>query len=191
MKTFARYLPFVALLVTSLHADSWSFPRELDRKAYPFGESRIVLEIDARKDTQYPDFILSIYLGEEMMAKYRNVGFEDLFPSPDNEYFLGLSNSGLPGTAFVIFDKRGRLIREEKHQFVDPSIHTSMSVTLHREWFDKKHPDVQWEFHMQRLGRIWVNGSSGNRYDLLDRTLGLGWHPGSGAGPPRATSKPS
>jgi len=68
------------------------------------------------------------------MAQYKNVGFEEVFASPDNEYFLGVSNSGIPGTAFVIFNKKGNLIREEKHGFMAMSIYTEMSITLHRTW---------------------------------------------------------
>ena len=69
---------------------------------------------DARENTRWPLFELMIYKGDELQAKYRNIGFDKIFASEDNRYFLGVSNTGIPGTAFVIFDSDGKLLREVK-----------------------------------------------------------------------------
>lgn len=197
MRTTVISSVVLACIIGLVFADSWSFPPKVEQKVYEFGESRIVLEVDARHNHLYPDFILSIYLAGQLTAKYRNVGFDQLCPSPGNEYFVGLSNKGLPGTAFVVFDKHGSLIREQKHQFADSRIYTSVSVTLIREWYDNKNPGVQFEEDGGHLRRVWVKGSTNQRYDLLDRKLGLpdDWSLNDRASrlrshQPRATSRP-
>ena len=153
-------------------ADSWSYAREVTNTTHEFGKSRIVLEVDATRNQSYPDHTLFIYLGGQLMAKYRNVGFDQIHASNDNEYFVGLSNSGIPGTAFVIFDARGNLIREQRHRFMPMGIYTTMSVTLRRVWLDLEKPEVEFKADKDRLLSLLVLGSNKQRYDLLRPDLG-------------------
>src|SRR5688572_33508631 len=95
-------------------ADSWRYPKELIKKEFEFGESKLVLEIDGTKSQAWPPHTLSIYAGDQLLAKYKNVGFDKVYASNDNKFFVGVSNSGIPGTAFVVFDAQGNLLREEK-----------------------------------------------------------------------------
>jgi hypothetical protein len=171
-----RALMTIALVLGawgSALADSWVYPKEVTRKTYDFGKSRIVLEVDATRNWTYPDHTLFIYLDVELMARYRNVAFEQIHASKDNEYFVGLSNRGIPGTAFVIFDAKGNLIREEKHRFLPTAIYTSRSVTLSRVWFDSAKPEVEFKVEPNRLAGILVWGSNKQRYDLLRADLGF------------------
>lgn len=151
------------------HADSWAFEPKVTEKVYEFGESKIVLKVDATKDQQWPEHTLSIYLGDELMAQYKNVGFEQIFASPDNKYFLGVSNSGIPGTAFVIFDREGNLIREEKHNYMAMSIYTEISVTLVRTWYDSKNPGVEFVSDGDRLTKVLIRSHTNKTYNLLYR----------------------
>jgi hypothetical protein len=172
MKTKIVWLAILGVGTAVALGDSWSFPKKVDRKVHEFGESRIVLQTDSTQNQSYPDFDLSVYLGDELVAKYGQVGFGQIFASKDNQYFVGLSNRGLPGTAFVIFDKKGRLIREEKHRFLDLRMYSTISVTLDRVWYDAKNPGVTFEVNKGRLDKVWVNGSKGGRLNLLDRHFG-------------------
>ena len=165
----------VVLLATAgwILADSWAYPPEVKIKSFEFGKSKLVLEIDGTRDQSFPPHTLLIFLDDQLMAKYRNVGFTDVYASDDKRYFVGLSNSGIPGTAFVIFDAEGNLIREEKHRFLPRGIHTEMSVTVLRAWYDEKKPTAEFVMDNGRLMGVLVQGSNGQRYDLLKGDLGF------------------
>ena len=156
-------------------ADKWSFPPEVQKQTFEFGKSKLVIEIDGTRDRGFPPHTLSIHLNGELMAKYRNVGFSKVYASEDNRYFVGLSNDGIPGTAFIIFDAQGNLIREQKHRFLPHAMYTGWSVTRVREWFNEAHPAVEFKADTLGLGAVFVQGSNGQRYDLLRPDLG--WKP--------------
>lgn len=129
-------------LASIASADSWRFDPVETHRVETFGNTKIVLTTDARKNRQYPDFILSIYDKGELRAKYRGIAFEKIFASQDNSRFLGLSNSGLPGTAIVLFDKKGNLLLEVKHGMAAFE-YCDESVTLARKWFHEENPSVR------------------------------------------------
>lgn len=152
-------------------ADDWAFKAELSEKVHEFGPVKVVLQVDAREDQSYPPHTLTIYRDGKPVAIYPNVGFKQLHASPDHRFFVGLSNSGIPGTAVVIFDDHGRLIREVKHDFAGGVLeYTQMSVTVNRTWFNAKNPNVRFEVDADRgrLEKLLVNGSGGQTFDLLE-----------------------
>lgn len=152
-------------------ADTWVFPPKLVTKNFEFGRSAFVLEVDGTKDQSFPPHTLLVRLDGELAAKYRNIGFDEIYASENNRFFVGLSNSGIPGTAFVVFDAQGNLLREEKHRFMPVAIYTSRSTTVDRTWYDADRPEVEFEIENGRLRGVLVNGSNGHRYDLLKRNL--------------------
>jgi len=154
-------------------ADSWTYPPRVTSEKFLFGESRIVLEIDGTRNSGYPPHTLLIYRRGELVAKYKNVGFEKVYASADNRYFVGLSNWGIPGTAFVVFDAEGNLLREQKHRFLPDGVHTVRSVTVRRVWYDAEKPAVEFGVEAGRLVSVKVRGSNGQRYDLLAPDLGV------------------
>lgn len=166
--------------------DSVYFPPEVHRKTFDFGKSKIEVERDGKeKEKQfYPPHALFIYLDGLLMAQYKNVGFTDIHPSHDNRYFVGLSNTGITPSAFVVFDADGNLLREVKHEHMPERIYTARSPTVFRWWFDREKPDVQFEVVRGRLSGVRVTGSNGQRYDLL--APDLGFVPGDGGGDKRA-----
>ena len=177
--TARRALAGVVILLCArgtAYADSWEYLAKVTTRDFEFGKSKIVLETDARKNQQFPDHKLSIYLGGELVARYRNVAFDQVHASADNRYFVGLSNRGIPGTAFVVFDADGNLVREVKHRFMPDSIYTERSVTLARVWFDGKDPAVEFKADRGRLHAVSVRGSNGTRFELLMPDLGLKDH---------------
>ena len=169
MKRIALLCVLVIGIPAVSYGDSWAFEAKVTEKEYEFGKTKIVLKVDAVKDQSYPEHTLFIYLDGELMAQYKNVGFEKIFASKDSKFFLGVSNSGIPGTAFVIFDKEGNLLREEKHNFMAMSIYTEISVTLHRKWYDPEKPGVEFITDGKRLGKVLIRSHTGKTYNLLYR----------------------
>lgn len=158
--------------VTAL-ADSWAFPKKLMKKEFEFGESKIVVEIDGRKSQGFPPHTLYIYAKGQLQAQYKNVAFDKVYTSEDNQFFVGASNTGIPGTAFVVFDAKGNLLREVKHRFVPPGMYTSQSITLIRRWFDEADPNVQFLIRDDRLVGVSIRGSNKQTYDLLKPDFGF------------------
>lgn len=128
-----------------LLADSWAYPRELQTKTHEFGNSKITVEIDGTGNTGFPPHAMSVFRDGAVVACIPNIAFEQVHASADQRYFVGLSNSGIPGTAFVVFDADRNLIREVNHPFMPKGIHTTMSVTVSRVWFDAREPAVEFE----------------------------------------------
>ena len=153
-------------------ADSISWEKTVTDRSFEFGKSKIVVTVDGRRADRYPTHTLTIYLDGAVVAKYPNVGFQQIHASKDHRHFVGLSNTNLTGgTAFVVFDAEGRLFREEKHRFMPPLMYTTRSAGLIAEvWFDEKKPDVTFEGGLQS---VLVRGSNGRRYNLLKRDFGV------------------
>jgi hypothetical protein len=171
---FTKYtLGALACTAVVALADLWSFPRELTKEEYIFGDSKFILEVDGTKDWMWPPHTLLIYRGEELLAKYRNIGFQKVYASKDNRFFVGVSNKGVPGTAFVIFDVEGNLLREQKHLFLPPGLYTEQSLAIIKHWYDEKNPEVQFDVTDGRLVSVFIRGSNKQKYDLLKTDLGL------------------
>lgn len=169
----SSFLPLVLAALSSIAiADSWKFDPVKKDRVETFGETKIVLTTDARKNRQYPDFVLAIYGNNELFAKYRGVSADKIFASQDNSHFLGLSNSGLPGTAVVLFDKKGNLLLEVKHRTATFD-YCDESVTLIRTWFDAENPDVRFVVDEKYGGykSITLRDCRGNTVDLMATVL--------------------
>lgn len=90
--------------------------------------------------------------------------------SPNKELFIGLSNSGWPGTAAIIFDRRGRilLLATHAHSIFDYCRQTS---TLMKEWFDQNDPQVRFpafSLREKKAAGITLKNCRGETVDLLD-----------------------
>jgi hypothetical protein len=165
-----RVLVFCALafFIGASRADTWSFEAKSSDRAFSFGATRIVLTTDARGNRQYPDFILKVFRDKELRAQYRGVAFDQVFASPDNGLFLGLSTAGIPGTAVVLFDKDGNLRLLATHGLAEFE-YCSKSVTVSREWYDEKNPQVR--FALESSGKeqgIFLRDCKGRTVELLD-----------------------
>ncbi|MHC4166307.1 MAG: hypothetical protein ACYSWQ_05065 [Planctomycetota bacterium] len=166
----------IVLLVSGItYADTWATHVTMQTQEYKFGQTRIVVEYGGQQPGYglFEYHAIKIYLNEELMALYRNVGFKEIYASEDNQFFVGVSNSGIPGTAFIVFDNKGNLIREVKHGYLGNDLYTMMSVTIIREWYNKDKPEIKFDIQNNRLHDIEINGSNGLRYKLLRPHLGL------------------
>jgi len=163
MKYLIVLLCFLPLTVC---ADNWSFPAEVTREVTRFGEVRLILIMNSLKNQVYPDYELLIENKDMIITNLVNVGYQDVFASPENRYFLGVSNIGIPDTAYIIFDAGGNVIKHIKHH-VSGLAYSKQTVTLIREWYDKKNPNVVFTITKGQLIAIHINNSSGERIELL------------------------
>jgi len=138
----------------SVTADSWSYPAKVSDKVFTFGDTKIVLTVDGTKDQKSPDFLFRVYENEQLRAQIHNVWFEQVFASPDRRLFLGLSNSGIPGTAAVLFDRHGSVSLLVNHGIAKFD-YCEESVTVQRRWYDEANPRV--DFHSDKKAK----GTSG------------------------------
>lgn len=125
-------------------ADSWSFPAEVEVREFTHGSVRVVLTQDGRVNQKYPHFLFEVFDDGKRVAQVPGIGFDRLVASKDNTMFVGLSNSGIPGTAVVLFSKLGTIALLAQHGLAEFD-YCSKSVTLERVWFDEESPNVRFQ----------------------------------------------
>lgn len=154
-------------LSSSVRADSWSFLPEITTKTYTFGTTRFVQTTDGSANQKLPKYSLAIYSGDKELALYPGLAVETLHASPNNVVFVGLSNSGLPGTAVVIFDASGSIRLLATHGIADFD-YCQRSVTLMREWYDADTPELDFQLDAQegKFG-IFLRDCRGKRIELF------------------------
>jgi hypothetical protein len=167
MKTKAQTVVGALLIFAALHcaADSWQF--KSSERAYKFSRGyRVIVGVDARKSSQSPHFYVRILDRGKLIALYPGVGFDELVVSPDEELFVGLSNTGIPSTAAVVFDREGRLLHSANHD--SPHFqYCRYSVTMDRTWYDDGDPNVRFEDQMGSRATITLRNCAGDQVYLL------------------------
>lgn len=131
----------LSLLAGAALADTLSTRRAKDVKVFRFGNTVIRQTYDSRREPGSPDITFQVYVGDQLKVQLKDAEFDQFFPSPDNDLFVGLSNGGWPGSAVIVFDKEGHIFLLSDHltaQF-DYCFKTS---TFARQWYDQKDPQV-------------------------------------------------
>jgi hypothetical protein len=162
----------LALGAPTVNADSWRYEKRSTDKVYEYGETKIILTVDATRNQLYPDFIVKVFKNGELMAQYRNVAFEHLAALRDASLFIGVSNDGLPGTAIVIFDKNGNLQLELKHDMAHFD-YCSHSVTRVREWYSREKPDFSFDETTKEVRFRDCHEKLVSLKDVLDKVFGV------------------
>lgn len=157
---------FMLLFFFNIEADSWIYKKEKKVEKHKFGDIEIVLTTDSTKNQSWPDHIIDIYKNDKLVSKFKNISFGEIFNSKNNKYFLGVSNWGIPGTAYVIFDNQGNLIKEVKHKFSRLK-YTNKSITMIRTWYNKNNPNVKFILDGDFLEKILINSSNGDEINLI------------------------
>ena len=95
-KIIAR-LAFYAFLIFPgiVQADSWAFPKMLDKQIRIFGDIKIVLEVDTRQNTVHPEYTLRFIKNSKQIAQHKDIGYSEIFASDDNDYLLAVSSDGI------------------------------------------------------------------------------------------------
>ena len=163
-----RLAALLSLLLTrSLsYADQWRLPPEVKDTNFVFGTVRIVLHYDSTHNTLYPDYSVKILDHDKQVAELKGLGFIEIFASPDNRYFLGVSNSGLTKTAYVVFDAHGKILKHRPHGSPGIRYH-AMSVSLVRQWYDAKNPTVKFAVTDGTLKDVTINDPDQKPLSLL------------------------
>jgi hypothetical protein len=141
---------------------------EIKDTEFIFDRTKIVLHYDSIQNTPFPKYTLIIYKDGKMVAGHEGVGFEELFSSKDSRYFLGASNSGLVRDAYVVFDNDGNIVEKQNHEEGGGIIkYCNTSITVIRNWYDSKNPDVKFNAFFGKLWSVSINGCDGKRVSLL------------------------
>jgi hypothetical protein len=178
----------LVLIATSVSADSWRW-RE-STTIYKFKDG-LRFEYRVRPfDRGYQARVdVTIKNGAVLLGHYTGIGFEDLIASPDERIFVGLSNSGLPGTAVVVFDPRGDMLLHADHGTARFD-YCDESITIMRVWHGSAKSDV-WFDEAAGVAGVSLIDCHGKRVNLLQTvseayTRGLAeygeWQKRKGAG---------
>jgi hypothetical protein len=155
------------LLAPLAHADSWKYSPKVEVERFRHGSTRVVLTTDARKNQRYPDFLFEVFTRGKQVARVPGVHFEHLFASKDNRLFVGLSNSGVPGTAAVVFTDKGKITLLADHGLAEFD-YCSKSITLERVWYDDKSPNIKFQLGEQEpKPGIYVQSCRGEEIELV------------------------
>ena len=161
----ALVLSTALVLASSAIADSWNYKPVKEDQTHEFGPIKVVLTTDATKDRKWPEFTMRVSRAGVMQAQYRGLAFEHLYAAPDHSVFVGLSNSGIPGTAIVVFGPSGELRLLVNHGVAEFD-YCEKSTTLERKWFDAERPDIKFGDKESKPSGISLRDCRGNRVDL-------------------------
>jgi len=176
MKRFLCYVLLWSLLEGPVaNADDWVLKPEVKESTYVFGRARIVPHCDSIQNTVFPKYTLRVYRDSELLAEHAGIGFDRLFTAPSNDYFVGVSNSGLTNDAYVVFDYHGKLLIRQPHDSTEVN-YCKMSISLVRVWYEESNPDVKFGLVGGVLREISINGCDGKRVSLLKSVEGISQH---------------
>jgi len=158
-------LVLVILVPTLVFSDQWRYPGKLESKEFDFGETKIVRIVDSREDQQYPNFRVDVFTKGELVGRFGGVYFQDIAATKENSVFVGISNIGLPNTAIILFDNRGRI-----HAIVDHSEkfeYCTRTSTIVRNWYYGEKPSLQF-VGADQVSDIQVIGCKGKVISLSE-----------------------
>lgn len=164
---YLHFIIFVCVLILSsiAHADKWYLDPEVKDSEYVFSEIKIVLHYDSTQNHYFPKYTTRIFNKDKLLAEHEGVGFEKVYSSPDVDYFLGVSNSGLIKDAFIIFDRYGHVLKKQSQS--PPVKYCEKSVTLISIWFNKENPDPKFVVENSALKDITIRACDGTRISLV------------------------
>ncbi len=139
-----------------------------------FGEVKVTMDVTySTSPLIKPEYILSMFKGDELLAKIPGVGVQVLKGSVDNSVIVGLSNSTVPGTAFVILNNKGELLREVKHISVAMDYCAYNKELKQAIWFNPKAPKIEFEYAADgvRVIDITISDCKGEQVSLPEVVL--------------------
>lgn len=173
MKWMSAWCALIILqcgFATNALADSPSMEKTKREKNYQFGDIRIKQMFDSTKDPMGPEFKVQVYNKRRLLLQLNDAAFDSFYASPNGGAFVGLSNSGWPDTAVIIFDRRGRILLLAEHGFAKFD-YCGESPTFIKEWYDAKDPQLRFppsKFDGNKIPGITLRDCRGQTIDLLD-----------------------
>ena len=157
----------ISVVALGASADTWQFKPILRKRPFVYGATRIVVTTDARENQRFPKFRLEVFNAGKRVALLPGVAVEQVFASPDNSLFLGLSNTGLPGTAAIVFTAEGEIRLLATHRIASFD-YCNQSITLFREWYDSANPGVRFVLDGPRSDQgIFLRSCQGKEIELM------------------------
>ncbi|MYM21075.1 hypothetical protein GTP46_00225 [Duganella sp. FT135W] len=162
-------------LVSSVeaYADMPPMERKKTEQTFRFGAIKIVQSFNSIRDPKSPEFKVRVFKGDKLLLQLSDAFCGNFFAAPNQLLFVGLSNTGWPGTAVIVFDDSGRILLLADHNAAQFD-YCEETPTLLKQWYDDKNPEVQ--FHLPNAGKeikpsISVRDCRGGTVDLLDAVL--------------------
>jgi hypothetical protein len=179
MKKLIYSTILLPLLLTSAYADSFFLVPKKEDVQFCFGDTRILLRYDNTAlfrptwldGLPIPESLtLKIFKQGKIVGKYFGMGFEEIYASQDNLFFLGISNSGLCEPAYIVFDCDGNILTYQRHS-PEKIKYYEKSVTILRQWTAHDSQDVKFEVVEGKLRGVSVMDTSHSRISLDLRPL--------------------
>lgn len=154
-------------------ADMPSTERMKTEQTSSFGAIKIIQSYNSIRDPMSPEFKVRVFKNGQLLLQLNDAYYENFFAAPNQLLFVGLSNSGWPGTAVIVFDDRGRILLLADHgasQFT----YCEETSTLLKRWYDDDKPEVQFrtpDVHKGIGPSISIRDCHGNMVNLLDTVL--------------------
>ncbi|OFA01063.1 hypothetical protein DUGA2_43950 [Duganella sp. HH101] len=173
MKSISARLIFILLglaMTMNAFADMPPMVRTKNERKFKFGDITIVQSFNSMKDPMSPEFKVRVYDKKRLLLQLSDAAFDSFYPSPNGEAVVGLSNGGWPGTAAIIFDRRGRVLLLVEHGLAEFD-YCSQTSTFIKEWYDGKDPQVKFPIFDTRktpIPGITLKDCHGQTVDLLD-----------------------
>lgn len=167
-----RFFVVLCCLLISFNAvaDMPSTERTRAQRDFVYGDTKIQLVFDSRKDPMAPDFTMTVHTKGRLVMQLSEVAFDHILSSPDHTLFVGLSNGGWPGSAVIVFDDRGQILLLARHGSAQFDYCATTSTFL-REWYDYKDPQLKFPKYRPTSGEIpgiTLKDCHGKTVDLLD-----------------------
>jgi len=171
MKVLKRTLVlFCFVAVAQALADTPSTRRTKKDETVRFGDITIKQTFDSTKEPMDPVFRMQVYDKGRLLLQMNDTFFDSFFASPNKKAFVGLSNSGWPSSAVIIFDNRGRILLLAHHGRARFD-YCSETSTFIKEWYDAKDAQVRFpHFNLmeEKIAGITLRDCHGETIDLLD-----------------------
>jgi hypothetical protein len=152
-------------------ADSWIL-RARD-EVYRFkGDLTFTYTIDPVDGGKWAKFAVKVHR-KRLLAQYSGLGFEELIASPDGTLFVGLSNTGIPGTAVAVFSSEGRLLLHVEHD-VARFDYCDETITLVRNWYTPGKDSVQFGDGLADLSLLDCHGKRVNLLESVSQAYARG-----------------
>jgi hypothetical protein len=169
-------LAFIVAMVLFVpaFADMPPTRRAKTEQTFRFGAVKIVQSFDSIRDPTSPEFKVRVFKNDKLLLQLNGASYDSFFAAPNQLLFVGLSNSGWPGTAAIVFDDRGRILLLADHSSAQFD-YCHETSTLLKEWYDDSRPEV--EFHIPDVRKglapsISLRDCYGKTVNLVDTVLG-------------------
>ena len=139
-----RYVFAAACMAVTAQAlaDMPPATRTTSERTFAFGDINIKQSFNSLKDPMSPEFRLRVYNKGKLVLDLKDAAFDDFYPAPDMQAFVGLSNHGWPATAAIVLDKDGKILLLARHGKARLS-YCMETTTLLKLWYDAQDPQVR------------------------------------------------